>query len=85
MRTATLTELLSLAHCGDLAELARELAFATTITHRGGGGQMTETEKLLDEAHWYARHDDLSEATYRLEQAKKCEASERKFNQWWMA
>lgn len=33
------------------------------------GQPLTEQEKLLDEALWYARNGDLDEAAYRIGQA----------------
>lgn len=64
-------ELLRLARSGDVKELAVQLELATRETHqtRQRGQQLSERQKLLDEALWYARHGDLSEAKYRLEQA----------------
>jgi hypothetical protein len=60
--------LLQLARSGDQAELVRALERATAFTHQINqrGVPMTETEKLLDEALWYARNGDLDEAAYRL-------------------
>lgn len=64
-------ELLRLARSGDIKELAIQLELMTRETHQTcqRGRLLSERQKLLDEALWYARHGDLSEATYRLEQA----------------
>lgn len=67
-------ELLKLARSGDVRELTAQLDLATRDQHHATvrGIKLSEAEKLLDEAYWYARHGDLSEATYRLEQCVKC-------------
>ena len=51
----------------DACALVEQLQFMTAKTH--GSAQrrpMTESEKLLDEAFWYASWSDLDEAIYRL-------------------
>lgn len=62
------TELLQLANSGDQAGLIAGLERKTRPTHGTcrPGQQLTESEKLRDEALWYARHGDLEEAAYRL-------------------
>jgi hypothetical protein len=62
------SEFLRLARSGDAAELVRQLELATRETHATitPGQPLDESEKLLDEALWYARHGDLDEAIYRL-------------------
>lgn len=63
--------LLSLARSGDIAELKRRLELKTLASHATcvSGQRLSTREQLRDEALWYLRHDDLSEAIYRLEQA----------------
>jgi hypothetical protein len=61
-------DLLRIARSGDQAELVRALELETRETHcvSTPGHPLTESEMLLDEALWYARHGDLDEAIYRL-------------------
>lgn len=61
-------ELLRLAQSGDQAGLVHALEIETSKTHHvtDRGLPMSESQKLLDEALWYARRGDLDEARYRL-------------------
>jgi len=71
-------ELLRLADDGDRVELVRALELETGRTHLTcePGKPLTESEKLLDEALWYARAGDLDEATYRLSMVDEDEDEE---------
>ena len=63
--------LLQTAQSRDVKELVRRLELVTQQTHHINCRffQLSETEKLWDEALWYARRGDINEAIYRLEQA----------------
>ena len=66
-------DLIRLADRGEYAELTIQLELTTRDTHSTGrGSPMTKHEKCLDEAYWYARHNEFSEAVYRLRQAHEC-------------
>jgi hypothetical protein len=71
-------ELLRLARAGDQAELVCALELKTRATHATStpGQPLTESEKLLDEALWYARLGDLDEAKYRLSMADEDDLGE---------
>jgi hypothetical protein len=60
--------LIRLARAGDQQELVRRLEAITARTHDVSkpGIEMSESQKLFDEALWYARQGDLDEAIYRL-------------------
>jgi hypothetical protein len=62
------SDLLDLARAGNQVDLVRALEFETACVHcvGQGGRQLTESEKLIDEALWYAKHGELDEAAYRL-------------------
>ena len=68
----TLFHLLWLAEHGERDELERELELATRSIHQTStrGMKLSETEKCLDEALWYARAGEYDEALYRLQQAE---------------
>lgn len=57
--------LLETAQSGDLALLTERLTHVVSSIG-GGTNRASIDEQLLQEALWYARHDDLEEATLRL-------------------
>lgn len=60
-----MTTLLETAESGDLVHLTERLALACG-NFQSGRSQLSDDERLLQEALWYARHDDLDEAKFRL-------------------
>jgi hypothetical protein len=69
--------LLRVAERGDVAQLVERLDLAARSTHctSTGGVPLTEDEKLIDEALWYARHGDIDEAKYRVSMlSARCDA-----------
>lgn len=64
--------LFELARRREFAELTRRLELATRETHATStrGAPLSEIQKLLDEALWYAQAGDFEEAVYRLEQTR---------------
>jgi hypothetical protein len=63
--------LIEIAQRGDYREFTEQLRAMTAKTHgRSDRKPMTEDEKLLDEAYWYAQHGEFDEAIYRLSQAE---------------
>ena len=65
----------------DFAECIRQLELSAARTHHTSspGVDLTESEKLVDEALWYARAGDWDEAIYRLEQADDNEDDDGEF------
>lgn len=68
MHTLNRFDLIDLARKGEVAEMIRQLELKTAKTHHvnNPGVEMSESQKLLDEALWYAKAGDLDEAIYRL-------------------
>lgn len=58
---------LSEARCINHGALVEQLRFMSAKTHASGHRKpMSESEKLLDEAFWYAQRGEIDEVLYRL-------------------